>query len=152
MPAGQTVSCPVAPKSSPLNDVRIVAIAKAVASARVVAANVALIAPAGTITLGGTLTAGSVLVRNTWAPPRGAGLDIVTVPVEEAPASTDPGLIDSLDTFNCVAFTVSVAVAGVSFGAPDVALIVTVVSWSTTGAACTFAAPPLLVQAPMTNG
>jgi hypothetical protein len=111
-----------------LNDVRIVTISKAVESARVVAVKVALVAPAGMTTLAGTLTIADVLVRNTSAPPIGAGLVIVRVPVEAAPASTEFGLSESLDTFNSVALTVSVAVAGVSSGAPDVALIVTVVS------------------------
>lgn len=45
--------------------------------------------PAGTVTFGGTVTTLAFdLVRATTAPPEGAGLPRVTVPVEEAPPST----------------------------------------------------------------
>jgi hypothetical protein len=135
-----------------LNDVRIVALTKLVASARVVAVNVALVWPAGTVTLAGTITTGSVLVKPTVPPPSGAGLLSVTVPVEELPASTSMRFIAIFETFNGVARTVNVVVAGVSAGAPDVALMVTVVSWATKLAAWMLGAPGLIVQAPWTNG
>jgi hypothetical protein len=63
------------------------------ATGPVVAAKVAVVAPAGTVTVAGTCAA-PVLpeVRLTTAPPVGAGLSRVTVPVEDAPPSTVAGL------------------------------------------------------------
>src|SRR5687767_8801796 len=57
---------------------------------------VAELRPAGTVTFGGTVTALAFdLVRPTTAPPEGAGLPRVTVPVEEPPPST---LVGERDT------------------------------------------------------
>ncbi|MCK7490006.1 MAG: hypothetical protein MZU79_07130 [Anaerotruncus sp.] len=57
------------------------------------AVKVAVVAPAGTVTVAGTCAA-PVLpeVRLTTAPPVGAGLSRVTVPVEDAPPNTVAGL------------------------------------------------------------
>ncbi len=58
----------------------------------VVAVNVAEVAPAGTVTVAGTWAAAVLLeVRVTRAPPTGAGLSSVTVPVEDTPPGTDAG-------------------------------------------------------------
>ena len=59
----------------------------------VVTVNVAVVAPAATVTLAGTCAAAVLLlVSVTTAPPTGAGLSNVTVPVEETPPNTDVGL------------------------------------------------------------
>jgi hypothetical protein len=59
------------------------------ATAVVVMLNVAVLAPAGTVTEGGTAaTEGSLLDKGTTAPPLGAGLVKLIVPVEEAPPVT----------------------------------------------------------------
>ena len=54
--------------------------------------NVALVAPAATVTLDGTVAEVLLLERFTVAPPVGAAPVRVTVPVEEEPAFTLPGL------------------------------------------------------------
>lgn len=54
--------------------------------------------PAGTSTLAGTLaTAGFDDARATLSPPAGAAWVSVTVPVEDVPPNTVPGLSDRLD-------------------------------------------------------
>jgi hypothetical protein len=59
----------------------------------VVAVKVAVVAPAATVTDAGTWAAAVLLeVRLTTAPPVGAALLSVTVPVEEVPPATDVGL------------------------------------------------------------
>jgi hypothetical protein len=62
-------------------------------TAIVVAVNVTLVAPAGMVTPAGTLAPALLLDRATSAPPAGAGLFKVTVPVEELPPTTLPGFI-----------------------------------------------------------
>jgi hypothetical protein len=58
----------------------------------VVAANVAVVAPATTVTEAGTWATAVLLeVRVTTAPPVGAGLSSVTVPVEDSPPMTAAG-------------------------------------------------------------
>jgi hypothetical protein len=58
----------------------------------VVAANVAVVAPAATVTEAGTWATAVLLeVRVTTAPPVGAGLSSVTVPVEDSPPSIAAG-------------------------------------------------------------
>jgi hypothetical protein len=61
-------------------------------TALVFTVNVALVAPAATATLVGTATADTLLERLTTAPPLGAAVVRVTVPVEEAPPMTLVGL------------------------------------------------------------
>jgi len=62
----------------------------------VVIGNVAVVAPAGIVTLAGTdATAGSLLDRAIVAPPVGAAIVSVTVPVEELPPWTAVGFTDS---------------------------------------------------------
>jgi len=59
----------------------------------VLTANVALLAPAATVTLAGTVAAAVLpLIRETAAPPLGAGLLRVTVPIEVDPPVTLVGL------------------------------------------------------------
>jgi hypothetical protein len=61
-------------------------------TADVVAANVALVAPAATVTLAGTPAAAVLLLdSDTTAPPAGAPLESVTVPVGFAPPTTVVG-------------------------------------------------------------
>jgi hypothetical protein len=77
----------------------------------VVAVNVAVVAPAATVTEAGTWAAAVLLeVKLTTAPPAGAGLSSVTVPVEEAPPRTVAGLIPTEVSWAAGAVTVSVAV------------------------------------------
>src|SRR5882757_4604366 len=88
--------------------------------------NVALLAPAGTVTLEGTLAAKLLLASATRAPPAGAGVLSVTVPVEDcSPPTTVDGfkLIDAT-VGSGTGFTVSVAVLVVP---PYAALIAAVV-------------------------
>ena len=77
----------------------------------VLTVNVALVAPAGTVTAEGTLAAPLSLARATCAPPAGAGLLSVTVPVEDCtPPTTLDGFRVSEDTVGSGAgVTVSVA-------------------------------------------
>jgi len=63
-----------------------------VETAVVVAVNVAVVAPEATVTELGTTAEVELLVRLTDSPPEGAALEIVTVPVEEAPPATEVGL------------------------------------------------------------
>ena len=61
----------------------------------VVMVNDALVAPAGMVTVGGTLAEpGRLLPRLTVTPPEGAGLSIVTVPVDGVPPCTLVGLTE----------------------------------------------------------
>jgi hypothetical protein len=58
-------------------------------TALVLAVNAALVAPAGTVTLAGTLTRVVLLLDSvTTAPPAGAGVPRITVPVEGLPPMT----------------------------------------------------------------
>ena len=79
-------------------------------TARVVTVNVALVAPAATVTLAGTVAAAVLLLASvTTAPPAGAALLSVTVPVAEAPPVTAVGFKLTDDTVTTGGSTVSVA-------------------------------------------
>jgi hypothetical protein len=64
----------------------------------VVTVNVPVVAPAAIVTVAGTVAAELVDARLTVSPPVGAGSLVVTVPVEEAPPTTEVGLSDTLFT------------------------------------------------------
>jgi hypothetical protein len=81
------------------------------ATGLVAAVKVAVVAPAATVTDAGTWAAAVFeLVSATTAPPAGAGLFRVTVPVEEAPPSTVAGIMLTDVSWAAGAVTVSVAV------------------------------------------
>ena len=67
-------------------------------TAVVVTVNVAVVAPAVTVTLAGTVAAALSLDSATTAPPEGAALPSVTVPVEEDPPVTLAGLMDTVES------------------------------------------------------
>lgn len=86
------------------------------ATPKVVTVKVADVLPAGTVTLAGTVAAAVLLLFSvTDAPPVGAALARVTVPVELLPPATFVGLSDTLDT-PAVGVTVKVAVRVVPDG------------------------------------
>ena len=73
--------------------------------------NVALVAPLATATLVGTVAAAGLLLDSvTTAPPDGAALDNVTVPVAGLPPVTLAGLRESAESVRLVGLTVNVAV------------------------------------------
>lgn len=82
---------------------------------------VAVVAPATTVTVAPTEpTAALFEERVTTYPPAGAGVEIVTVPIEPVPPTTDVGLIDRVVTVgNAVIANVPEAVTP-----PDVPVIV----------------------------
>jgi len=88
-----------------------------------VTGKVAVDAPEGIVTVAGTVAADVLLdVRVTTNPPLGAVPEMVTVPVEAVPPSTDVGL--NVTLVNTDAVTVRFALAEVPFAA--VAVIGTV--------------------------
>ena len=70
---------------------------------------VAVSPPAGTVTLAGTVTAELLLCSVTTAPPEGAGLFSVIVPVAEVPPLTVEGFIARVATED-PGLTVNIAV------------------------------------------
>jgi hypothetical protein len=64
----------------------------------VVRVKVALVAPAGTLTLAGTVIAVEFSERVIVAPPAGAAVLRVTVPIEEAPPTRLVGFTDSVES------------------------------------------------------
>jgi hypothetical protein len=89
VPEGVTVRA--AGSDVPANDAVMVTGVDAV-TAVVFTVNVVLVAPAGIATLLGTVAAAALLDNVTTAPPLGAGLLRVTVPVEDVPPLTEAGL------------------------------------------------------------
>ena len=85
-----------------------------VATARVDTVNVAVALPAGTVTDAGTATAEVLLlVKLTSAPPAGATLLRVTVPVDDVPPATVAGFTPTPVSVGGGTVTVSVAVLAV---------------------------------------
>jgi len=78
------------------------------ATATVVSENVAVVAPAATVTEAGVLVELLLSESVTASPPVGAALEMVTVPVEEAPPTTEVGFTVTDDTVG--ELTVNVAV------------------------------------------
>ena len=79
------------------------------ATTEVVIVKVAVVAPAATVTLAGTCAAAVLLLDSvTTAPPEGAAPVNFTVPVDEVPPTTEPGL--RLTEVSAAAVTVRVAV------------------------------------------
>jgi hypothetical protein len=130
----------------PLADAPIVLVAWA-PTATVVTANVALVAPAGTTTFVGTVAAEVLLeVRGTVRPPVGAGLLMLTVPLEGDPPATEVGL--SVRPLTNGAVTVNVPVADVEL---PVAVIVTEVFVATADVAkamVPLVAPAAIIKVP----
>jgi hypothetical protein len=82
-----------------------------VPTATVVTVNVALVAPAATVTFAGTVATDVLLLESvTTAPPVGAALFSVTVPVEVAPPVTDAGLTLSEEIAGGFTVTTNVSV------------------------------------------
>jgi hypothetical protein len=79
----------------------------------VVTVNVPDVAPAATVAVVGTVAAVLPEVSGTVRPPTGAGLLMVTVPVEEAPPRTEVGASDTPVTVGAVTVRVAVAVPAV---------------------------------------
>jgi len=92
----------------------------------VVTVNVALVCPAAIVTVVGTDAKVPLLVKPTVAPPVGAGVARVTVPVDEVPPTTEVGLSVNEERTG----TVIVSPAETDFP-PAVAVIVTFVSADT---------------------
>ena len=68
-----------------------------VATTEVVTVNVAVVAPAATVTLAGVVEDVLLSDKVTTAPPVGAGLFNVTVPVEGVPPNTVVGFMTKVD-------------------------------------------------------
>jgi hypothetical protein len=91
-------------------------------TARVVAEKVAVVAPAATVTVAGTVILAVPLLRLTTKPPVGAALEIVTVPVEEVPPTTEVG--EKARAVTRGAVTPRVAVAVIAFAVPVIVAVV----------------------------
>ena len=72
--------------------VAVTVTAVAVATDEVVTVKVLLVEPAGTVTLAGTDAAAELSDSDTTAPPLGAAALSLTVPVDDAPPTTEVGL------------------------------------------------------------
>jgi hypothetical protein len=79
-------------------------------TAVVLAEKVAVVAPAATVTFAGTVAAPLSLDSVTVAPPAGAALPSVTVPVEETVPTTVLGLNDTDDSVGGLMVKVAVCV------------------------------------------
>jgi hypothetical protein len=91
----------------------------------VVTVNVPVVAPDGTVIVAGTVALAFADVNATGNPPTGAGLEMVTVPVDGKPPGTEVGFRLSAVTVGGV--TVSVALCG----PPSLAVINTVLELAT---------------------
>ena len=97
--AGFTVS--VALRLVPPNE-PVLLVAVGLDTPDVVIVNVALVAPAATVTLAGTATAAELSDSVTRAPPDGAAVLRLTVPVEELPPTTVVGLtVSAVNVADC---------------------------------------------------
>lgn len=76
----------------------------------VVTVNVAVVAPAATVTLAETVAAALLLESATTAPPGGATLPRVTVPVDELPPTTVVGLSVRFESTGALIVSVAVRV------------------------------------------
>jgi len=81
-----------------------------VATAVVVIENVAVVAPPATVTVAGTVAADELELRSITSPADGAALEIVTVPVELAPPTSEVGFRVTDDTVGPLTFNAPVAV------------------------------------------
>jgi hypothetical protein len=96
----------------------------------VVTGNVARVAPAGTVTVAGTDAMAWLLRSGTDVPPLGAGVSMITVPVEELPPTTPGGSSVTARSFTGGGCGVTVSVAERETP-PNVAVIATGVGWVT---------------------
>ena len=71
---------------------------------------VAVVAPSATVTLAGTVAASLSLDNVTTAPPIGAGLFRVTVPVEDSPPTTLAGFNDTAESAGGLIVSVAVCI------------------------------------------
>ncbi|MEO8587610.1 MAG: hypothetical protein ABI584_15700, partial [Acidobacteriota bacterium] len=79
------------------------------------AVNVELVAPPVTVTFGGSMAAPLSLVRFTTKPEGGAGLESVTVPVNDVPPFNTVGLSEKLERTGGLIVSVAVFVTAAAF-------------------------------------
>jgi len=84
--------------------VAVIVAVPVVLTATVVTVNVAVVAPAATVTVAGTVAPARFDESVIGSPPAGAGLEMVTVPVEFVPPSTVVGLSERVVTVGALTF------------------------------------------------